>query len=104
MIRRPPRSTLFPYTTLFRSVLDMRLPGQSNSVPDADSEKPQKGMTEPNRQRNFPERRSICQDDRDTLHSKAEAGLLAASSLDQFFLRAGRPNSRSGQIQDMSER
>src|SRR3712207_9360641 len=24
MIRRPPRSTLFPYTTLFRSVLDRR--------------------------------------------------------------------------------
>src|SRR2546430_17014814 len=24
MIRRPPRSTLFPYTTLFRSVLDER--------------------------------------------------------------------------------
>src|SRR2546427_5509363 len=24
MIRRPPRSTLFPYTTLFRSVLDDR--------------------------------------------------------------------------------
>src|SRR2546422_2189989 len=23
MIRRPPRSTLFPYTTLFRSVLDL---------------------------------------------------------------------------------
>src|SRR5438046_7865828 len=28
MIRRPPRSTLFPYTTLFRSVLD-RLRGHS---------------------------------------------------------------------------
>src|SRR5258708_30411191 len=28
MIRRPPRSTLFPYTTLFRSVLDRHvLPG-----------------------------------------------------------------------------
>src|SRR3712207_7711753 len=28
MIRRPPRSTLFPYTTLFRSILlDIRLPG-----------------------------------------------------------------------------
>src|SRR2546430_13650293 len=29
MIRRPPRSTLFPYTTLFRSVtiLNMRAPG-----------------------------------------------------------------------------
>src|SRR5258708_30527012 len=24
MIRRPPRSTLFPYTTLFRSILDLR--------------------------------------------------------------------------------
>src|SRR5688572_31356181 len=24
MIRRPPRSTLFPYTTLFRSVVDSR--------------------------------------------------------------------------------
>src|SRR3712207_9509043 len=24
MIRRPPRSTLFPYTTLFRSILDPR--------------------------------------------------------------------------------
>src|SRR3712207_7443463 len=26
MIRRPPRSTLFPYTTLFRSELDHHLP------------------------------------------------------------------------------
>src|SRR2546422_8607352 len=26
MIRRPPRSTLFPYTTLFRSVHDLRMP------------------------------------------------------------------------------
>src|SRR3989442_7250497 len=25
MIRRPPRSTLFPYTTLFRSFIDVRL-------------------------------------------------------------------------------
>src|SRR5258708_6108022 len=29
MIRRPPRSTLFPYTTLFRS-LPIRAPGQEN--------------------------------------------------------------------------
>src|SRR5256885_3714840 len=27
MIRRPPRSTLFPYTTLFRSVRESRLAG-----------------------------------------------------------------------------
>src|SRR3712207_7471373 len=26
MIRRPPRSTLFPYTTLFRSMRDRRFP------------------------------------------------------------------------------
>src|SRR3989441_7339439 len=27
MIRRPPRSTLFPYTTLFRSIADLDLDG-----------------------------------------------------------------------------
>src|SRR3712207_8105580 len=27
MIRRPPRSTLFPYTTLFRSLMVQRCPG-----------------------------------------------------------------------------
>src|SRR5256885_6893504 len=29
MIRRPPRSTLFPYTTLFRSVNKLREPGNN---------------------------------------------------------------------------
>src|SRR3712207_6946602 len=34
MIRRPPRSTLFPYTTLFRSQRDRRdHPGQGGAVP-----------------------------------------------------------------------
>src|SRR2546422_8620572 len=32
MIRRPPRSTLFPYTTLFRSLKDMVTSPQSNKV------------------------------------------------------------------------
>src|SRR3712207_7397510 len=32
MIRRPPRSTLFPYTTLFRSVVD--LSGLEGRIPD----------------------------------------------------------------------
>src|SRR5260370_24750653 len=35
MIRRPPRSTLFPYTTLFRSFLRARLPGRQRLVDDA---------------------------------------------------------------------
>src|SRR6266853_5024254 len=33
MIRRPPRSTLFPYTTLFRSACRRRWPGSSSSTP-----------------------------------------------------------------------
>src|SRR2546430_11516436 len=33
MIRRPPRSTLFPYTTLFRSVFGALLNGGGNVVP-----------------------------------------------------------------------
>src|SRR5947207_7798145 len=32
MIRRPPRSTLFPYTTLFRSVLSARRPASGAAV------------------------------------------------------------------------
>src|SRR2546427_8031016 len=36
MIRRPPRSTLFPYTTLFRSLLPGLLqPGEADVVPPA---------------------------------------------------------------------
>src|SRR5258708_20847211 len=33
MIRRPPRSTLFPYTTLFRSACGARRPGRSGEFP-----------------------------------------------------------------------
>src|SRR6266436_8854154 len=32
MIRRPPRSTLFPYTTLFRSLVDGRLQGHRKTL------------------------------------------------------------------------
>src|SRR3712207_8744116 len=37
MIRRPPRSTLFPYTTLFRSAVDHEAIGR-NSFPRVDDE------------------------------------------------------------------
>src|SRR3712207_8224763 len=33
MIRRPPRSTLFPYTTLFRSHLNMRFGPKATLIP-----------------------------------------------------------------------
>src|SRR2546430_4323241 len=36
MIRRPPRSTLFPYTTLFRSAIDQRRPGELQRIRQAD--------------------------------------------------------------------
>src|SRR2546430_12601657 len=32
MIRRPPRSTLFPYTTLFRSLIELRSPDENLST------------------------------------------------------------------------
>ena len=32
MIRRPPRSTLFPYTTLFRSVLVDEIPDKNDTI------------------------------------------------------------------------
>src|SRR2546422_11592904 len=35
MIRRPPRSTLFPYTTLFRSLVDQVAPGHVLAAPGA---------------------------------------------------------------------
>src|SRR2546429_3381273 len=35
MIRRPPRSTLFPYTTLFRSPKPARLADRTQSAPQA---------------------------------------------------------------------
>src|SRR5687767_15262353 len=48
MLRRPPRSTLFPYTTLFRSRErdvetdrpERRTPPQSHAGPDVDAEAP----------------------------------------------------------------
>src|SRR2546422_8185741 len=36
MIRRPPRSTLFPYTTLFRSIVEAWYPGQAGGTAIAD--------------------------------------------------------------------
>src|SRR3712207_7027003 len=46
MIRRPPRSTLFPYTTLFRSVVEHRLldhAGPLRDLHDADRVEPSLG-------------------------------------------------------------
>src|SRR5436309_12595887 len=39
MLRRPPRSTLFPYTTLFRSPVRRRRGGQDGHHPGADPQR-----------------------------------------------------------------
>src|SRR5438034_8051803 len=46
MIRRPPRSTLFPYTTLFRSQLRVRTSGRPNSRICTNSSRSQNGRSE----------------------------------------------------------
>src|SRR5262245_63407966 len=46
MIRRPPRSTLFPYTTLFRSVADEEVRGPDEVDPRAGQPFGQRGGPE----------------------------------------------------------
>src|SRR5258707_2934107 len=45
MIRRPPRSTLFPYTTLFRSLPRLALPGLVHSPHVIDKTQEKKRLT-----------------------------------------------------------
>src|SRR5258706_7097927 len=40
MIRRPPRSTLFPYTTLFRSIAMEPVDGTPDTTPDQKTDEP----------------------------------------------------------------
>src|SRR3989442_7856912 len=53
MIRRPPRSTLFPYTTLFRSLLER--PGRPSQDPSGNHRPPEQGNR---RRRELPDRKS----------------------------------------------
>src|SRR3712207_9572533 len=77
MIRRPPRSTLFPYTTLFRSVLATQRPG---------------GVVSPEIRANCTLR--IClrttdeAESRDVLGS-AQAAVLPVDTPGRGYLRAG---------------
>src|SRR5256886_4091604 len=43
MIRRPPRSTLFPYTTLFRSLLPARLQPAGAAAVERDADRQHRG-------------------------------------------------------------
>src|SRR5258705_10044561 len=58
MIRRPPRSTLFPYTTLFRSPAPGPAP-RSRWRPTMSSTKRQQTMAKRNRERAVEEKRTL---------------------------------------------
>src|SRR3712207_8632420 len=78
MIRRPPRSTLFPYTTLFRSVL-----GESFSLPG-------RSDTQDGGQRRF---RSVGPEGMDpAARAGAGAGWLAASDRKSTRLNSSHAN------------
>src|SRR5256885_7368893 len=49
MIRRPPRSTLFPYTTLFRSLVDVRGDGLRPGAPLTGGAARQHALARPHR-------------------------------------------------------
>src|SRR5687768_18198570 len=44
MLRRPPRSTLFPYTTLFRSVFSPGQPGAHEVLPRSECQSPSRQL------------------------------------------------------------
>src|SRR2546422_7087943 len=72
MIRRPPRSTLFPYTTLFRSVWRVyRAPGRRGHtlVRDAD----RRG----GRQARHDDRRTVSQPDRKSTRLNSSHGYIS---------------------------
>src|SRR2546430_12558723 len=48
MIRRPPRSTLFPYTTLFRSMASERISNPKSQIPNPESRIPNPESRIPN--------------------------------------------------------
>src|SRR2546430_13155485 len=70
MIRRPPRSTLFPYTTLFRSQDSSAFPG---SFPDCSRriglENPPRRMARPQIRRPYANHRQLAK----TCNARAEA-------------------------------
>src|SRR5260370_32002005 len=65
MIRRPPRSTLFPYTTLFRSPLPGRLGGGCSQHPACPQPERHRSLARPGGQ-GSPDRPVVC------LHRRSE--------------------------------
>src|SRR5256885_11992884 len=79
MIRRPPRSTLFPYTTLFRSRTREDLPWSLLNIVGEESPPPDTGETDPSANR----------------YSEADAGVLLSKPANPEQIRiADRKSTR----------
>src|SRR3712207_7021919 len=74
MIRRPPRSTLFPYTTLFRSDRDPR-PGEAEpEVDESGHERPRRRQQQEDERRRHVARVEAAQAEGEELVVQAEPG------------------------------
>src|SRR6266850_8514275 len=90
MIRRPPRSTLFPYTTLFRSE------ARTLAVADLEAE-PAAGPQEPRRIADQ------LHQDGDAIHAAVERGLgLVLRDLGMHLLHLGRRDVRRIAAQEIA--
>src|SRR5258707_3329390 len=91
MIRRPPRSTLFPYTTLFRS--DQHLGRAGGRAPHRQRAggPPLRGAALPRGQAGLPDRRARAQDRKSTRLNSSHANISYAV----FCLKKKNKNERN---------
>src|SRR5256885_14646933 len=82
MIRRPPRSTLFPYTTLFRSRTREDLPWSLLNIVGEESPPPDTGETDPSANR----------------YSEADAGVLLSKPANPEQIRIARQLEEYGGV------
>src|SRR3712207_8425183 len=80
MIRRPPRSTLFPYTTLFRSVVLVDL--EHHVVETDDRERPVQHQT--GRVRTYPRPTPLAHEDAEVGSREVVVDVLDAGDTDQL--------------------
>src|SRR3712207_8435639 len=97
MIRRPPRSTLFPYTTLFRSLEQGELLGQA-TVERPGGEHPYLGGGHLDRQRQAIQAGANRGDGRAVLIREGEGGIDGARPLDEENRKSTRLNSSHANI------
>src|SRR2546429_8607301 len=76
MIRRPPRSTLFPYTTLFRSQKAQHSGNRDAENAERQGHKPHEGVNHESQQRNGP-----AQNEQNAPQEESSHGYLAPELL-----------------------